>query len=228
MDAEDKKLLTDYFRSYISSHKQELFEKVLDQRTRHLTVVLENIYQPQNASAVLRTAECFGVQDVHIIENEYPFNPNKNVVLGAAKWLSLYRYNENDFNTPLALDQIKRKNYKIYAAHPQDSSLSIYDLNIKKPFALLFGTEKTGLSQTALEKADALFHIPMHGFTESFNISVSAAISLSILKQRLEEENIDYHLKDKDKDELRLLWYKKMVKSADIIEQRFLENKKFG
>lgn len=223
MDPGHLEALTEYFRGYVSEHKQALFEKILDSRTRHLTVVLENIYQAQNASAVIRTCECFGIQDIHIIENAYKYEINKNVVLGAAKWVDIFRYNEQDNNTATALEQIKSSGYSVFAAHPDDSGISIYDLDIRNPFTILFGTEKTGLSNKALELADQKFFIPMYGFTESLNISVSAAIAINILRSRLVAEEVEFSLPESAKAALRLKWYKNMVHRADLLEKEFIK-----
>ncbi|MDX1586576.1 MAG: TrmH family RNA methyltransferase, partial [Balneolaceae bacterium] len=86
--------LIDYLKQFLTVQRWETMNQVLDCRTRHIAVVLEDLYQSQNASAVLRSCDCFGVQDVHVIENRYDFDPSKSVTIGADQWLSLYNYNE--------------------------------------------------------------------------------------------------------------------------------------
>lgn len=89
-----EQLLLEHFAQYISEHKKEFAEKVLTERTKQVTVVLEDIYQSQNASAALRTCECMGLQDIHIIENTTKYEVNKYVLKGSYKWLSLHRYKQ--------------------------------------------------------------------------------------------------------------------------------------
>ena len=139
-------------------------------RTRYLTVVLEDIFQSQNASAVLRTCDCFGIQDVHIIENRNPYEINPDVELGSAKWLNMNRYNKSGHNTLEAFTELRKKGYKIIATSPHKNDLMIQDLPIEHKIALVFGSEREGLSDIALQNADAFVKIPMYGFTESFNI----------------------------------------------------------
>lgn len=217
--------LTCFFRNYITEHKQRLFEKVLNERTRHITVVLEDIYQSQNASAVIRTCDCLGIQDVHIIENIYKYTLNKNVVLGAHKWIDIFKYDSQKNNTAAALTALKEKGYKIVIMDPDHSATPISTLCLKDPVALVFGTEKTGLTKEAYEMADEATTIPMIGFSESFNISVSAAIALYTLRNRLEQGNFEFKISDEEKDLLRLQWYKRMVKHADLLEKQYLLNK---
>ncbi len=219
---ENKELeLLEYLLSFATQNKQELIGSRLLERTRHITVILEDIYQPQNASAVLRTADCFGVQDVHVIENTNEYAINPRVVHGAAKWLSLHKYNEVHDNTTDCIQKLKKKGYSIVATSPHATSVSLHDLPLDKPIALMFGTEKLGLSSTAMEQADELMYIPMHGFTESLNISVSAAICLQHLTHRLRQTEADWHLSDKESRELKLEWARLVLKDPQGLEKRF-------
>ncbi|MGK7390214.1 MAG: TrmH family RNA methyltransferase [Candidatus Cyclobacteriaceae bacterium M2_1C_046] len=222
MTDREVKELTNYFRDYVTEHKQQLFEKILNDRTKHLTVVLEDIYQSQNASAVVRTCDCLGVQEVHIIENENKYKLNKDVVLGAYKWIDIVQYNNEDQNTATALKQLKKRGYKIVITVPDSAVTTIDEMDLTSPVALVFGTEKIGLSKEAYEMADEQVTIPMYGFTESFNISVSAALILHTLRKRMIAEGVDFKLDKKEKDLLRLKWYKRLVRSADLMEQHFL------
>ena len=181
LNLEQKKELSDYLSNFVSDNKKNKINEIVLNRTRHLTVVLEDIFQSQNASAVLRTCDCFGIQDVHIIENRYLYELNPDVELGSAKWLSINKYNSNENNTQVALSKLKKQGYKIIATTPHRNDLLISDLEINDKIALVFGTEKDGLSEIAMQNADAYVKIPMYGFTESFNISVSAAMSIFYL-----------------------------------------------
>lgn len=224
-----KEELFKYLSQLIFPERLELFNKIVQLRTNYITVVLEDIYQPQNASAVLRSCDCFGVQSVHIIENKNEYTINPDVALGSSQWLNMFRYNEKKNNTIDAINSIKNKGYRIIATTPHKDDILLPDLNLEKgPIALLFGTENTGLSQKAINNADEFMKIPMVGFTESFNISVSVALSLYELTTRLRKLTIDWQLADEEMLDLKIDWIKKTVKRPDLLEKRFLKeyNKK--
>ncbi|MDY6800363.1 MAG: RNA methyltransferase [Bacteroidota bacterium] len=218
--------LTKYLEQFITTERLELFHKLLNQRTRYITVVLEDIYQPQNASAVLRTADCFGIQDVHIIENENEYKINPDVALGASKWLNLVKYNKQENNTLEAISHLRQKGYRIVATtpHTKDVSLENFDLTQGKT-ALFFGTELKGLSNEMIDNADEFLKIPMFGFTESFNISVSAAIILHHLTTSLRKSVINWQLSDNEKEEILLEWLKKTIKKSSLLIDDFLSKK---
>lgn len=218
--------LLNHLLSFVSEHKQDLFVQVIAERTKHVTVVLEDIFQPQNASAVLRSCDVFGIQDVHVIENENEYNVNPRVVHGASKWINLYKYNEEVNNTLACIKKLKAKGYKIYATTPHTNDCLIEDLPIEHKTAIMFGTEMTGLSNIAMENVDGFVKIPMYGFSESLNISVSASITLYELKKRLLASSIDWQLSETEKIEQLIDWSKKVVKSSDLIEQEFLKTLK--
>jgi len=221
-----KKLIS-HLSQFISSHRLSTFEKVLENRTRYLTVALEDIYQSQNASAVLRTCDCLGIQDVHIIENKNTFQLNPDVVLGSSKWLNLYQYNKEENNTISAINELKRNGYRIVATTPHKNDQSLDDMSLDNGrTALLFGTELNGLSDTALNMANEYLRIPIVGFTESYNISVSAAIILYQLTNKLRQSDIPWKLTDSEKDELMLDWLRKSIKRSELIEKEFLLKQK--
>lgn len=224
LDFNYKKALAQEMLKFVSSHKQGLFDDIIQSRTRHLTVVLEDIYQPHNASAVLRTCDCFGIQDVHIIENRNLYEVNPDVALGSSKWLSLNKYNEEENNTLKTFDTLRASGYKIVATTPHTNDCQLNELDITKKTALVFGTEMQGLSQIAIDNADEYVRIPMYGFTESFNISVSAAIILHHLSEKLRNSNIDWHLTEEEVIETKLNWARNVVKKAELIENEFLKN----
>ena len=183
---EQKEQLYEALSEFFSENKRQLLDQNIQNRTKHITLVMEDIFQSQNASAVLRTADCFGIQDVHIIENQYEYTLNPDVALGSSKWVNYYRYNKKDENnTLLAYDDLRKKGYKIIATLPHENDVMLQDLDISQPIALVFGTEKTGLTETAIKNADAFVKIPMYGFTESFNISVSAALCSFYLTEKM-------------------------------------------
>lgn len=193
------------------------FKRVIKGRTRHVTVVLEDLYQPHNASAVLRSCDCFGVQDVHIIENTHEFQVSPDVALGSSKWLSMHRYNRIEHNTLNAYNALRDAGYMIVATSPHADDCMIDELPIDKKLALVFGTEKEGLSKVAMENADCFAKIPMYGFTESFNISVSAALSLFSVTERVRKSNIDWHLTEEESVDIMFKWVKESVRDSDKI-----------
>lgn len=212
------------FYEHISDNKKEKFDAIVQDRTRHATVVLENIFQPHNSAAVLRSCDCFGIQDVHIIENTNAFSPNKDIDMGSSKWLTINRYNQTDDNTETCLNDLKKKGYKIVATTPHTNDCLIDDLPLHQPVALLFGTEATGLSQTALNCAEAFVKLPMYGFTESYNISVSVALALfSLTGQMRKLPNIPWQLSEKEQIEIKLNWCKKVVKRSKKVEQFLID-----
>ena len=187
---ESKKQLRDFLFGFISENKKSLFETIIKNRTRHITVVLEDIYQPHNASAVLRSADLFGVQDIHIIENRNQYEVNPDVALGSSKWLTLNKYNNQEQNTVACFENLRKNGYRIVATTPHKEDVMLDELPLNQKTAVVFGTELEGLSDIALENADAFVKIPMYGFTESFNISVSAALTLFNLTERLRKSDI--------------------------------------
>jgi tRNA (guanosine-2'-O-)-methyltransferase len=196
--------------------------RVLQDRTRYITVALENIYQPHNASAVLRSCDCFGVHDVHIIENTYEYELNPHVSLGAAQWLKLHRYNALENNTTDCITKLKNEGYRIVATTPDEKAVSIHDFDVNKgKFALLFGTEKFGLTPEACSMADEFIRIPMYGFTESFNISVSVSLCLFHFTERIRVENANWQLSNEEQIDIYLDWYRSTTPTSPIIENKF-------
>ncbi|MBL4592819.1 MAG: RNA methyltransferase, partial [Flavobacteriales bacterium] len=189
---------------------------------------LEDIFQPQNASAALRTCDVFGIQDVHIIENENEYNVNPRVVHGASKWINLHKYNEKKNNTLDCINKLKSDGYKVYGTTPHTNDCLIQDIPLDTKIALMFGTEMTGLSDIAMEHVDGFVKIPMYGFTESLNISVSASICLYELSKRLKESTIDWKLSEQEKVDQLIVWAKKVVKDGTRIEQLYISKLKEG
>ncbi len=220
------KELIEYLEPFVTEARVKLFDEVIYNRTRYITVVLEDIYQSQNASAVLRTSDCFGLQDIHVIENKNKYKVNPDVALGSSKWLNMIKFNTSENNTLKAINTLREKGYRIVATtpHAEDVELDHFDLE-KGKVALLFGTELNGLSDAAIKNADEYLKIPMYGFTESFNISVSAAIVLHQLTLKLRSSDISWQLSDSEKEELKLHWLKQTIKKSDLLIEKFLSKK---
>ena len=225
MDAIEKEFVA-YLSGYITPHKLALMEEILSKRTRYFTVVLEDIYKPHNASAVLRTADCFGIQDVYIVEKSQEYKVNPYVTRGAAQWVDIHRYSNYGGNAvACCVSDLKSKGFKIYATSPREDSISIHDLKVDEKIALVFGNEHEGVSEEMISQADGLVHIPMDGFTESFNISVAASIFLFELQRKASASNIpDFYIGESEKELLRSKWYREIVKYSEIHEKEFLKN----
>ena len=221
----DEKLST-YLESFLTDKRKNLFKKVLEDRTRHFTVVLEDIFQPHNASAVVRTCDIFGIQDVHAIENKYNNKVSRHVAKGSQKWLNQYRYRNDGDNTKSCLDDLKSKGYQIIATTPHNDSCLLQDFDISKKTAFVFGVEAEGVSDIVKENADGFLKIPMVGFTESLNISVAAAIILQDVSTKLRNSNIDWQLSKEEKEILYFNWVKTTIKNVDKIEERYHQNLK--
>jgi tRNA (guanosine-2'-O-)-methyltransferase len=220
---EKELLLSNHLAQFVSDHKKEFVDRVLNERTRYVTIVLENIYQSQNASATLRTSECLGLQEVHIVENTAKYHLNIRVLKGADKWLELHRYRTPGVNnTEACFTKLKSEGYRIFVADPAEDGVSIEELSANQKIALVFGNELRGVSAYAVENADGKIRIPMYGFTESLNISVSVAICLSTLMKKLRESGVDFHLREEEKRLIKLEWFKKIVKRSDLLAREFL------
>ena len=218
--------LIDHFLKCITDERKALFEELIQKRTKYLTVVLENIYQPLNASAVLRSCDCFGIQDVHVIENYNEFKPDREVAMGASNWLTVNRYDKNENNTLDCIQSLKNKGYRIVATSPHNSQTDLINFDLSKgKTALFFGAELEGLSDLVLENADEHLHIPMYGFTESFNLSVSAAICLYEMRMKMEKENIKWQMTEDEKNQVLLNWLRYSIDRSEIVEEDFLKNR---
>ncbi len=220
------KELINHLSINVTTDRFELFKKIAEDRTDYVTVLLEDIYQSQNASAVLRTCDCFGIQNVHIVENENEYSINPDVTRGSSNWLNLHKYNSKKHNTEDAVNHLKEQGYRIIATTPHTDDVNLGDFDINKgKFVLMFGSEMPGLSDIAMKHADEYLKIPMYGFTESFNISVSAAIILHHLSHKLRQSDISYLLNENEKDELILRWLKQSIKKSDLIIKDYLSKK---
>ena len=220
--------LIQFLSEFVTTERLILFDKILSFRTNYLTVVLEDIFQTQNASAVLRTADCFGIQNVHVIENRNVFRVNPDVVQGASNWVTVKRYNGESMNTINAIRKLKADGYRIIATSPHEHDVNLENFDLEKgKAAFIFGTERPGLTELAMQEADEFMKIPMVGFTESLNISVSVAVTLHHLTYELRKNPaIDWHLSDQEKQKLMLHWLRLSIKRVDLLEKKFEEQNK--
>lgn len=217
--------LIQFLSGFVTPERLALFEKIISLRTNYITVVLEDLYQTQNSSAVIRTADCFGIQNIHVIENKNEFKVNPDVVRGASNWVTVNRYNDCDMNTLEAIRKLKSEGYRIIATSPHEHDVNLEDFDLEKgKAAFVFGTERPGLTAIAKSEADEFMKIPMAGFTESLNISVSVAITLHHLTHVLRNHSsINWQLNEQEKQDLLLSWLRTSIKRVDLLEEKFNE-----
>ena len=216
--------LVQYLKEFVVDERRELFEEKIEQRTKHITVVLENIFQGRNISASIRSADCFGVQDVHVIENDNYFNDDSEVSMGADKWIKTTRYNQENHNSAAAIKKLKEKGYQVIAVTPHNTDCDLYDIEITdQKIALIFGAEVRGCSEETLKLADKRMKIPMYGFTESFNISVSVSLCLQHLTYKMRNSVVNWRMTQEQKNETLLQWLRNSIKSSAQIEEKFKE-----
>lgn len=216
-----KKALTEYLEGFVSDRRKGRLKEVLKERTNHMTLVLEDVYQTHNFSAVLRSADIFGIQTTHFIENRNKYKISEDVSMGSTQWLTLNRYQKFENNTASCLSELKEKGYKIVATSLHKNSITLDELDVSKPFALVFGTELTGISKDVEDAADEFVKLPMYGFTESFNISVCAALCMHQLSSRIRKEVPDYGLNETEKEDIYIEWLKASIRKNDLIIKEF-------
>lgn len=222
----EREALTAYLGGFLTAARRERIEEVMARRTRHLTVVLEDLFQPHNGSAVLRSCECFGIQEVHVIEEKNCFKVSPSVALGAGQWLTVRRWKDRPGeNLRACLADLRDRGYRLAATALTAQAMPIANVPLDQPLAVLFGTEISGLTAEALAMADFAMHIPMTGFTQSFNVSVSAALCLYELAGRARREGHATGLTELEKQVLRLDWYRASLPDSAAYERRYLQDR---
>ncbi|OHX68549.1 hypothetical protein NH26_12160 [Flammeovirga pacifica] len=213
--------LIDYLKQFATPERIDKIQEVLAQRTNHLTVLLEEVYKPQNGAAVMRSCDCFGIQQLHVIDKENQFQLSTSVAKGSAKWVDLHKHN----SLASSVEHLKAKGYKMVATSPH-TEMELDDLPVDEPLALMFGNEFSGLTEEAVEAADYKIKIPMHGFAESFNISVSAALVLNQLSTKMRKSpDINWQLTDKEKHLIEGAWVCKSLKFFENLSKTYLKKK---
>lgn len=208
--------LVEYLESQLTSRRRKLFKKVVDQRTNHFTVATQDVYQLHNTSAVIRSCDVFGVQNVHVVEEVNLKKIDREIAMGAQKWVDINRYT----STEQCIESLRKMNYRIVATSPH-KGITLQDFDINSPAAIFFGTETEGLSSEVLKEADTYIRIPMVGFTESLNISVSAAIILQDLTARLRNSRLNWQFSEEEKLQKRYDWAIKNLKNSEEYIERF-------
>ena len=211
---------TAYMESFLTNERREVLRRTLSSRTRYMTILTENTFHPQNASALVRHCEAFGVQELHTVETRCKFNPNVNIVRGTDKWVDITRHD----STADAIAALKGAGYRLVATTPHRESCTPETFDVERgPFCLVFGTEHAGVTDEIIEAADEYLRIPMCGMVESLNVSASAAILIYMLSQRMRlSPSIDWHLKEADEREMLFRWVMSSVRDAErILERQF-------
>ena len=204
--------LYDLLSEHISDNKRKLFDTVLEDRTRHVTLIMEDLYQAQNTSAIQRSAESFGVQDLHVIENKHVFSHHRRISKGSADWLTTHRYNEpTSNNTETCINALKRQGYQVVVTALHEKTISLHEVDLSRKTAVLMGTELTGASEAAMRRADVYMKIPTVGFTESLNVSVASAVIMQHLTHRMRMENRSWQLSEEEKLNLKIEWAKQSI-----------------
>lgn len=212
----------EYLEQFLTEKRKNLFNKVLEERTNHFTVAIEDIFQPHNASAIVRSCDIFGVQNLNVIESKYSFYASNQVAKGSQKWIDFTMFNKRETNNTLdCIEDLRAKGYKIIATTPHNESCLLQDFDVTQKSAFFFGVEKQGLSDDVMENADGYLKIPMVGFTESLNISVAVAIILQNLTEKLKKSDIDWSLTDLEKREKYQDWLEKTIKSIKKIKENY-------
>ena len=218
-----RKALNTYLKPYLSESRKERFEEVLSQRTRHLVVAMEDTYQEHNAGAIIRSADCFGLQDVYVIQNHNAHKVANTIAKGSTKWVTRHLYDQDNNGTKQCMKDLKEKGYQIVGTTPH-TDITLNDLDISKPTAFFMGAEKRGISKSVEDECDTLMKIPMVGFTESFNVSVAVALILYDATTRLKKSEVDWKLSPQDYEDLWLEWTLKTIIRPEGYVDYFLEN----
>lgn len=211
-----------YLEGFLTENRKARFLNVLEKRTNHFTVAMEDIFQLHNTSAVMRSCEVFGIQQLNVIEEKFGKSIDKEIAMGAQKWVDINKFE----SVADCLTTLKGKGYQIIATTPHENDCLLDDFDITKPSALFFGTERDGLSEEILNAADGFLKIPMVGFTESLNISVSAAIIIQNLMGRLHKSDIHWQLSEEEILAKRLAWARNTIKDIKRIEARYFSELK--
>lgn len=218
---EQIKKRTDYLLGFMLPSRAETLKQCLRNRTKYMTLATENMFHEHNASAVIRHCDAFGIQDLHTVETLCPFAPSLHITRGSEKWIDIHRHS----STKELISSLKKDGYRIIATSPHEggSTPETFDMT-KGKFAIVLGTEKTGISDQIKQNADEFMAIPMYGLVESLNVSASAAIITHILSERIRHEITKWGLGDEDFSRLLYRWAQISVQDSMQILERYENN----
>ncbi|MEW4488823.1 RNA methyltransferase [Thalassoglobus sp. JC818] len=211
----------EFLNEFLTPHRRQRIAEVLDQRIASIALMLFDVYQSHNASAVLRSCDAFGIQDVFVVEQEKEFSPNRDIARGSDRWLTIQRD-----SGPGALDRslecLDQKGFQVVAMVPESAgSQTVASLPVEENLVLAFGTEKTGLPDEVIEGAAYRAHLPMYGFVESYNVSVAAALAMQELTAKVRSSSPGWGISPERRRQLMLSWTKKSIPNVTAIERRF-------
>lgn len=216
--AENPEIVIEALSPFVTPKRKEKIEHALSYRTDRVSVVLDNLHDPHNAAAILRTCDAYGVSTVHILESRNPFHTTRKVTQGAHLWLSLHRYT----TVETCIGSLRDQGFHLVALDHRgsDDLEHLEQLARTRSLALCFGNEHEGVSPELLRASDSMIRIPMHGFVTCLNVSVSAAVVLSRLLSRGQGT-----LSEEERMRLRARWYMRCVRGAEGIVSRYLETR---
>ena len=211
----------DYLTKFITDERREVLQRTVDSRTHYMRILTENMFHPQNASAIMRHCEAFGIQQIHTVEDRCKFDPSVNIVRGTQKWVDV----EHHDTTAEALATLKAEGYRIVATTPHRCSATPETFDVTRgKFALVFGTEHAGISDEVIAAADDFLMIPMCGMVESLNVSASAAILIYMLSERIRQTVDGWQLTEAEKLKLLTRWTMSSVRDYERILHRAEED----
>ena len=208
-----------YLEKFLTEERLQKINFFAPESSDYLLPVMEDIFQFRNAAAIVRSVEACGFHKIVAMESENVFNPNLRVTKCAETWVEVEKL-------PHSLDSIKKiknRGYKIVAVSPEKNATLLPDFSISEPVALVFGTEKEGVTEEILDFADETLAIPMYGFTRTFNVSVAASICMYELKQKLLKSGIDYKLSEEKMWQMKVRWAVNSLASGEQILTKYLK-----
>ena len=217
--------LFNFLSELLTDHRKAVIEEILRERTRHFLVVAEDTYREHNASALIRTCDAFGIQDINIIQRNYELSIAKGMTQGADKWVDVKVFPEKETDMTGFIQKLRLEGYQIVATSPHNANCTLDEFDITKKSAFFFGREKEGLSDSIIEQSDIILKIPTVGFTESLNISVAAAILIQNLTGKLKSRNdVSWQLSEIEKYQKRMDWYIKSIPNGQRLLHAYLKD----
>jgi tRNA (guanosine-2'-O-)-methyltransferase len=225
MDKIIKEKLWEYLCSYLTENKKTKIEQISANRSNYLTIALEDINEPKDASAVIRTCECFGIQEINIIENQNRYKINPDVTMGSSKWTNINHFKKSEQNnSKICLQNLRVKGYKIVGMVNNEIGTPIEKIPLDKKYAFVFADEGKDLSEYVVDNSDFTARVSTYGFTGSFNLSAYVAVVIHNFTTRLNQSQIGWKLNNEEILDLKIKWVKKVLKSSELLEKKFLES----